>query len=152
MNPTPHRILFPLVAVACYVAAFFLPTLYLTGQANTAGQQTSMVGLMAFINGFFALFELQCAWLANPLAFVALVLLLCRIHLVSLVFSLAALLIAQHTWAVVGTTISGDEGGVTKFLVTSLGPGFYVWCLSFLLLAVAALIGRFQRPREPAAT
>jgi hypothetical protein len=151
MTRTFHLLVLPLVAGACYVTSFFLPALYLTGQANTQGQQTNMVGLMAFINGFFALFELQTAWLANPLALLALIFLLCRLYVPSLVISLVAVLIAQHTWVVVGDTISGDEGGVTKYLVTSLAPGFYLWSFSFLLLAVASLIGRLQRPGEPLA-
>jgi hypothetical protein len=139
---TTLRMFLPFAALACYIAAFVLPALYLTGQANTDGRQTSMVGVMAFINGFFALFNLQLAWLANPLAALALILLVCRVHLLSLAFSLAAVLVAQHTWVVVGSIISGDEGGVTKYLVTSLGPGFYLWSFSFLLLAVVALVGR----------
>jgi hypothetical protein len=142
MTPTLRRVVFPLIAVACYVTSFFLPALYLTGKDHTAGQQTNMLGIMAFINGLFALFELQCAWLANPLAGLALMLLLVRAHVVSLVLSLAALVVAQHTWVLVGTTIIGDEGGVTKYLVNSLGPGFYLWCGSFLLLAVASLVSR----------
>ena len=74
----------------------------------------------------------------------ALILLVCRAYRAALCVALAAVLVGQHTWAVVGTTISGDEGGVTKYLVTSLGPGFYLWCGSFVLIAVAALIGRMQ--------
>src|SRR5262245_10645120 len=97
MTRTLHLIAFPVVAGACYVTSFFLPALYLTGQANTQGQHTNMVGLMAFINGFFALFELQTAWLANPLALLALIFLLCRLYVPSLVIALVAVLIAQHT-------------------------------------------------------
>ena len=44
--------------------------------------------------------------------------------------------VAQHTWKVIGTQIWGDEGGVTKYLVLSLSLGFYLWTLSFLLLAL----------------
>ena len=136
----------PAIAVVCYAAAFFLPALYLTGKEHTDGRQTDMVGLMAFINGLFALFNLQLAWLANPLAALALVLIFCRKHLLAMCAALAAVLVAQHTWAVVGTTISGDEGGVTKYLVTGLGPGFFLWCGSFLLLGIAALIARPTLP------
>jgi hypothetical protein len=132
------------VAGGCFVVAFFLPALYLTGQDNTAGQKTSMVGLAAFFDGFWALFDRQYAWLANPLAGLAVVGLLSRRGRRGVAFglALAALLIAQHTWVVVGHTIWGDEGGVTKYLVTSLGVGVYLWSLSFLLLAVASLVRR----------
>jgi hypothetical protein len=144
MTPTLRRTLLPLVAVACYVTSFFLPALSLLGQANTQGQQTNMVGLMAFINGFFALFNLQSAWLANPLAWLALILLVLRLRLLALGLSVAALAVAQHTWVVVGTIISGDEGGVTKYLVTGLGAGFYFWSGSFLLLALGAAMNVAQ--------
>ncbi len=139
----------PILAVLCYLTAFFLPTLYLTGQANTAGEKTSMVGLAAFFDGFFSLFDRQYAWLANPMALVALILLLVRAEIPALFFSLAALLIAQQTWVLVGTPIWGDEGGVTKYLVTSLGAGFYLWNFSFILLAVASLAGRFRPAAAP---
>jgi hypothetical protein len=142
MTPILRRMLLAFLAVACYLVSFFLPALYLTGQANTQGQQTNMVGMMAFINGFFALFNMQLAWLGNGLGAIALILLLSRSYLAALVLSVAALAVAQHTWVVVGTIISGDEGGVTKYLVTGLGPGFYLWCGSFLLLAVAAIVSR----------
>jgi len=143
------------VAGGCYVVSFFLPALYLTGQANTSGQKTSMVGLAAFFDGAFALFDRQYAWLANPLAGLAVILLVRRApaagraRAVAVGLALAALLVAQHTWVVVGHTIWGDEGGVTKYLVTSLGVGFYLWCGSFLLLAAAALAARFRPAIKP---
>jgi hypothetical protein len=148
MKPSLRRIFLPLIALACYITSFFLPALYLTGQANTTGEKTDMVGLAAFIDGAFGLFDRQYAWLANPLALLALVLVLCPVHRASLLFSISALLISQHTRVLVGTTIWGDEGGVTKYLVTSLGPGFYLWCGSFLLLAVAGLIPRPKPARQ----
>jgi len=139
----------PILAIVCYITAFFLPALYLTGQANTTGEHTDMVGLAAFFDGFFGLFDRQYAWLANPLAALALILLFCRLRWLSLVFSVAALLFAQHTWVLPGTQIWGDEGGVTKYLVTSLGIGYYLWCFSFLLLAVASLVARFRPVDQP---
>jgi hypothetical protein len=149
-----RRILLPLLAIVCYFASFFLPALYLKGQANTNGQPTYMSGLGAFFDGLFAMFGGQFAWCANPLAVLALTLLVSRLYIGSLVISLAALLVAQQTWAVVGTTISGDEGGVTKYLVTGLGPGFYLWSFSYLLLAIAAVMGRLRRgePEIPSVT
>src|SRR5881227_3314608 len=97
--PALRRLLLPLGAVVCYITAFFLPTLYLVGQANTLGEHTWMVGAVTFIDGFFAMFDRQYAWMANPLAVVALILLLCRVYLASLPLALAALAVAQHTWA-----------------------------------------------------
>lgn len=139
MNSRLSRIVSCVVVVGCYLASFFLTTLNLVGKANTNGQPTSIGGLGAFFDGIFAMFDRQFAWMANPLAGLALLFFLARLYSVSLVVSLAALLVAQQTWRVVGTTISGDEGGVTQYLVTGLGPGFYLWSLSFLLLAALSL-------------
>jgi uncharacterized membrane protein len=99
-----------------------------------------MSGFAAFFSGFFALFDRQFAWLANPLGLIAPVLLLRRRYDAALLVSLAALLVAQQTWLLVGTVIWGDEAGVKKDLVTSLGLGFYFWLLAFLLLVFASLV------------
>lgn len=139
MNSRLSRIVSCVVVVGCYLTSFFLTTLYLIGKANTNGQPTTIGGLGAFFDGIFAMFDRQFAWMANPLAGLALLFFLARLYSVSLVLSLVAVLLAQQTWVVVGTTISGDEGGVTQYLVTSLGPGFYLWSFSFLLLAVLSL-------------
>jgi hypothetical protein len=145
-----QRLVLPAVALVCYLASFFLPALYVKGQANTNGLSTYIGGLGAWFDGFFALFDRQYAWLANPLAAIALLLLLARAYRGALGVSLAALLVAQHTWMVVHTLIWGDEGGVTKYLVTSLGPGFYLWCSSFALLVVASVLGMLRDPPSPA--
>jgi hypothetical protein len=143
----------PGVAVLCYVVSFCLPALRLARALNSdgtignpaeLGRPSNMVGLAAFINGIFGVFMGQFAWLANPLAGLAIILILCRAYRASLIAAILAVLVAQHTWAVVNTTISGDEGGVTKYLVTGLGAGFYLWCASFVILAVGAIVAWMQ--------
>jgi formate hydrogenlyase subunit 3/multisubunit Na+/H+ antiporter MnhD subunit len=95
-----------------------------------------MTGAEALLNGCFGM---PYAWIANPLALVALAFLKRR-RLVALGCAVAALLASQSTWFIVGTVIWGDEAGVTKNYVASLGVGFYLWSLSFLLLGAAALM------------
>ena len=133
------RIICIVASVICWVVACFLPALHLVGKANTQGEQSTMVGLMAFIMAFFAMLEGQFAWLANPLWLVAILLLAVQRNRVALLASVLAILVAQHTWAVVGTEINGDEGGVRKYLVTSLGLGFWLWVFSFAVIAALAL-------------
>jgi hypothetical protein len=128
-----------LASLTCYVAACSTSALELIGVGKEAGQNKAFPGLLAFIDGFFAMFEGQYAWLANPLALLALITLCIRLRRLSLCLSVLALLVAQHTWWLVGTVIDGDEGGVTKFRVVSLGTGFYLWTTSFFLLAIASL-------------
>jgi hypothetical protein len=136
--------------VISYLVACATPALHLAGKENTTlGEPTSMIGLAALFSGFFALFEGQFAWLANPLGLVALILLFRRRYDSSLLLSLAALLVAQQTWFLVGTVIWGDEAGVKKDLVTSLGLGFYLWLVAFLLLVVASLVGQRSFARQP---
>jgi hypothetical protein len=137
------RIIAVVASVACWLVACFLPALHLLGKANTQGEQSTMVGLMAFIMAFFAMLEGQFAWLANPLWFTAMVLLLVRFNRAALIVAVLAIAVAQQTWMVVGTEINGDEGGVKKYLVTSLGLGFWRWVLSFAVIAAVAAL----RPR-----
>ena len=134
------RILSIVASVACWLVACCLPALNLLGKANTQGEQSTMVGVLAFIMAFFAMLEGQFAWLANPLWFVAMVLVAVGLNRAALITSVLAILMAQHTWMVVGTEINGDEGGIKKYLVTSLGPGFWLWVFSFVLIAAVAAV------------
>jgi hypothetical protein len=143
------RSLLVAASIVSYVAACATPALHLAGRENTLGERSSMSGLAAFFSGFFALFEGQFAWLANPLGLIALILLFRRRYDASQLLSLAAFLVAQQTWFLVGTVIWGDEAGVKKELVTSLGPGFYLWLLGFLLLAVASRVGQRWLALQP---
>jgi hypothetical protein len=134
------RIISIAASVACWGVACFLPALHLVGKANTQGEQSTMVGLLAFIMAFFAMLEGQFAWLANPLWFMAMILLALGRSRAALIVSVLAIAVAQHTWMVVGTEIPGDEGGVKKYLVTSLGLGFWLWVSSFVLIAAVAAV------------
>jgi hypothetical protein len=135
------RIILIAASVACWIAACCLPALNLVGKANTLGESTTMSGVAAFFSAFFAMFDRQYAWMANPLAILAACLVAARKVWPARVAAVLAILVAQHTWKLVGTEIIGDEGGVKKYLVTSLGPGFYLWVLSFVLIAIATIGG-----------
>ena len=145
------RIIIIVASVTCWLVACCLPALNLLGKANTQGEQSTMVGVLAFIMAFFAMLEGQFAWLANPLWFVAMVLVAIGLNRAALIVSVLAILVAQQTWMVVGTEINGDEGGVKKYLVTSLGLGFWLWVSSFVLIAgVAAFRPRAVPQTAPA--
>jgi hypothetical protein len=143
------RIVCIVASVACWAAACCLPALHLLGKANTQGEQSTMVGLMAFIMAFFALLEGQFAWLGNVAWGVAMLLMIRSRHRGALIASAAAVGLAQHTWVLIGTEINGDEGGVKKYLVTALGLGFWMWVASFAIVAAASIAGAMRRPGPP---
>jgi hypothetical protein len=136
-----ESILFLWASIACWWAACFLPALHLEGRANTLGEKTTMSGGAAFFWAFFGMFAGQYAWLANPLGIVSLSLSRFGRYRLALFVSVLGVLVAQQTWMLVGTEIDGDEGGVKKYLVTSLGLGFYLWVLSFVIIAAMAARG-----------
>ncbi len=136
-----ESILFVLASVACWWAACFLPALHLEGRANTLGEKITGSGGAAFFSAFFGMFAGQYAWLANPLGIVSLSLSRRGRYGLALFVSVLGILVAQQTWMVVGTEIDGDEGGVTKYLVTSLGLGFHLWVLSLAIIAALAVRG-----------
>jgi len=142
-----NRIAIIVISAACWLVACCLPALNLLGLANTQGGPSTMVGIVAFIQAFFAILTGQFAWLANPLWFAALVLIRLGRNFDALIASVMAIALAQQTWVVVGTEIYGDEGGVRKYLVTSLGLGFYLWVLSFVIVAGASIAGGLSRKK-----
>ena len=135
------------MGLASYAVGCVTPALHLVGTQNTQGEVSTMVGAAAFFCGLIGLLMGQYAWIANVLGLVALVLLWKRWYNGSLVCSRAAIVVAQHTRVLVGTEIMGDEGGVKKELVTSLGMGFYLWVVVFAFFALAALV-RERGPGE----
>jgi hypothetical protein len=123
------------LSVGLFLAACAAPALELIGR-----EHTFLSGGAALFQGPLALLIGQLAWCANPLWAVAVVLLLVRRLNGAASFAIAALVVANQTWTLFGTEIPGDEGGVTKYYLKSLQPGFYLWLLSFAALAVGALV------------
>ncbi|HEV7508478.1 MAG TPA: hypothetical protein VGS07_26595 [Thermoanaerobaculia bacterium] len=126
-------------SVGCFVVACATPALVLDGKEHTV-----MFGAQALIEGPLAVFIGQLSWFANPLWLLAALLVLLSRFKGAATVSLLAFAVANHAWALFGREIPGDEGNVTKLYLTSFHIGFYLWLLSFLILAAGAAVARFK--------
>ena len=98
----------------------------------------SMLGFVALLIGWLGLFVGQFAWFANLFWGLGLLLLLLGRPRGAIVVIACGFLIALHTFAVIGKELPGDEGGVTRMVVSGAGPGTYLWLSSFLTLLIAS--------------
>jgi hypothetical protein len=134
-SPLPWKTRLQVVGASalCFAAACATPALELTGQEHQTifGAEALFYGLLAMLIG-------QFAGLANPLWLTALLLMSRGRPRSAAMLSLAAFLVGNHVWALFGQEIPGDEGNVTKLYLQSLDIGFYLWLLSFLILAVGS--------------
>ncbi|MFY9823450.1 MAG: hypothetical protein WAM82_18865 [Thermoanaerobaculia bacterium] len=117
----------------CFLAACACPALEFNGKEHSV-----MLGAQALFQGPLAFLVGQFAWLANPLELLAVVLVLRRRFWGATAVSFLGFAVANHAWALLGREIPGDEGGVTKLYLSSFHLGFFLWLLSFLLLAAGA--------------
>jgi hypothetical protein len=133
MNYVRYALL--LIAAVLYITSLHMT--YLVGSHNvpTTGYTMAAVGYfdIAF-NGIFS-------WLANPLAIAAIIFAIFEKGLRPLVLSSAAFVLGLQYVLYQGKTISFfDSNGPFG----TLGPGYYVWELSFLVLAIACFIAYRQ--------
>ena len=89
-----------------------------------------MFGSISFVGG--GLFE-WLIWLANPIYFIALLLLLKQKRL-SIIFSILATVIA-FSFATWNELLVSESGRMAK--IESLGMGYVFWLLSFMILTTA---------------
>ncbi len=123
-----------LVSIFFYAAALLLPALY--------GGGSSQVGWVVLLLGAFKIPGAEClAWLANPLFFIAVFCFGFNKLRAAFSLSLCAAAIGLDTFRLSGFPL--DAGGF-NVPVTSVGPAFYVWMLSFLVLAGASANESFK--------
>jgi hypothetical protein len=124
-------------SIICYAAACSTPALELSGK-----EHTYLFGVLALFYGPLVVLIGQFAWFANPVWLIALLLVLAGRLRAGIVASLLAFVVATHAWALFGREIPGDEGGVTKYYLKSMQIGFYLWLLTFILLAAGAALAQ----------
>lgn len=98
-------------------------------------------GIQALGLGWLALLIGQFGWLANlPAPFAALLLLL-RQRVLAAAFAALSLLMAMHTLALFHQEIPANEASVgPPYVLQRLGPGFYLWVGSMLVLFLGAVV------------
>lgn len=137
------------LSVLAYGTSFFLPAF-----TTNDGDGQPALGYVAFLVGFFGLFMLQTAWLANPALWIGLILVGCRSWKAAAVcgvvasgFALAALMIYEpgaprppHAC----TSLSGIE----KIRLTTILPGYWCWLASMALFAMACAVQMVSKRRQ----
>lgn len=104
-------------------------------------------GFGILLMGFLGVFVGVFAWFANPLMLLALVLAMSRKRLAAMILSVSSIALGLQSYmleAVPFNESSTDPSNLN--LVDHLGPGFYLWMGSLLMLSVYCFL------REPTKT
>ena len=120
------RLVYVTIFLALYLTSLFLPAFHL---AN--GNVTDP--LLILLMGWFAMLTGQFAWIANPLALVAVVFYLRGSFRKSFWLAFLAAVASLNTFTMIGKEVLLDEGGRSS-KVLQLGGGAYLWLASMLLL------------------
>lgn len=114
-------------SVGLYASSLAMPALY--------GGERSLVGWVILVFGLFEASVAECmAWFANPLFFFALLLFSFKAFRWAGLCSLMAFALGWDTYRLSAFPL--NEAGQSA-VVTSVGPAFFAWMLSFLVLAGA---------------
>ena len=128
----------------CYLAALPTSALHFANHSPVKGITTLLWGWWGVLTG-------DIPWLANPLYFVALVLILLGCYKSGQLLCALALVLGVRSFYVEKWFFNEAEGTP----VTSLGLAFYLWMASFviLLIGVAGLqwLGHSHRKESPPA-
>jgi hypothetical protein len=111
---------------------------------NTNGSTEAMYGFSVLVVGWLGILVGQVAWYANFVIGLSLIFLLFRRWLTAALLALVAVAIAADTLLLFSKEIPADEGGVNKMYLVHIGPGFYFWVASMLVVVVGAIILRLR--------
>ena len=125
-----------LTSLACYALACIFPALNFV---NSGNGPDPMNGLNILLLGWMGVFIGQFAWFANPFIALSALILLFRQWLAAIIAILIGLAISLNTFALFGQEIPADEANVNKLTLVSLGPGYYLWVASMLVILLGAL-------------
>jgi hypothetical protein len=137
LTTSRSRFLWVIGAVGLFGVACFLPALKFPGENNFwPGGATFCMGFLGFLVGEFgwlANFALIASWISMALAH----------YKTALVLSAIALLLALDTFALYVIAVPADESGTNPPVhLQSLGPGFWLWLTSILVIVAGAFLCR----------
>lgn len=125
-----------LFVIACCLPVLAMGPVSASAPLTVTGTQS---GAQVLASGWLGLFLGNIAWFANPLWLLGGILLLSGRRTPARVLFVLAVLLSLHTFAMVGTVVPQDEGGVNKQVVVRLLPGAYVWLAALAVSLVASL-------------
>ena len=126
------------IAIACYVACLFLPSIVYTTFYSSYSPTTD-TDYGSTILGGYGLFGIcigMFAWYANILFFISLLFVKRKQFKKAFILSVSAFLLGLQAFML--NKWSGFEGG--QYQLQYLGIGYYVWLASFVLLAIYAFL------------
>jgi hypothetical protein len=123
------------LALTAYVAACAMPALRFELLERAGESPQIMSGLEAALLGWQAIFVGNFGWIANPLLFLSLLLILMRRWRIAAACATLGLLFALHSLMLVGERIVADGAGVTHMVLSRMYGGFYLWLTSILITA-----------------
>lgn len=127
-----------LASLASYAVSLALPAVH--------GRGHSLDGFALLLLGWVQA-PVECAaWLANLTFFSAVLLFLIRSYRASLCLAVGSVAIGFDTFR--ATRFSIDSGGF-NIPIESIGAAFYVWQVSFILLAIASYRRTSANPPVP---
>jgi len=109
---------------------------------KTGGGTEQWPGFQVLVVGWLGILVEQFAWCANLVMALSLIFLLFRRWLAAAILALVALAIAADTLLLFSHEVPADEGNVNKLQLVHLGPGFYFWVASMVVVVVGAIILR----------
>ena len=125
------------VSLACYFLACVLPALHFV---NSGNGPDPMNGFNILMIGWMGVFVGQFAWFANPFILLSGIVFLFRQWLASILVILVGLAISLNTFTLFGQEIPADEANVNKLSLVSLGPGYYLWIASMVVILGGAIV------------
>jgi hypothetical protein len=132
---------FFLLLLACALPALVM--------SRGGGAEESWPGIQVLGLGWMGPLIGQLGWYANLPAGLALPFLLFRRCFIAAGILAVSLLLSLHTLALFHQEIPANEGGVgPPYVLQRLGPGFYLWVASLLVLFLGSLALGVQERRK----
>jgi hypothetical protein len=133
-----------IVAVGLYILSLFFPAILYQATQGTAVPPD--YGWQVLLFGVFGVMLGQYAWLANACAFLSVIFSLSKDARLAAVLSYSAFIVGIHSFFFLQIPL--DEGVSAWKNVESLGIGFYIWELAFLILFLQAFWDLYSSSRS----
>lgn len=135
------------ISLVVYVVSLFLPGIIYEPSVATGYVRPTDFGYQILSLGWLGIFYGYIAWYANPLYFIALVVLKAKAYRTAFKLSIASILVGL-TALLINTVPANEGGGVTA--IRSFGIGYYIWLVA-LAVQFYAIIVEIKSAKTPEA-